>query len=85
MMEPFLVSNYLHSNLLIGFVIIAFESLTKASLAKVVKYFISVGNMILQYNIVIPSLIIIPIVVFILWGPLDLLGLETKIVDFRIV
>lgn len=43
MVESFFVSDYLHSNELVSFIVIALNSLTKTTLTKKLKYFISIA------------------------------------------
>jgi len=85
MLKSFLISDQLYCHILLSFVIEAFDGLTETSLAQELNDFESVSYMILKYNLVVASLIVIAKVIRMEGGALDLLGFNAKVVDLLVV
>lgn len=62
-MEALLVPDDLNRYELTCLVVVTFQSLTETTLAKELKYFISVSQMVLEHNLVVSPVVIIAIVV----------------------
>ena len=85
MLKSFFVSDQLYGHILLSFVVEAFDSLTKTSFAKKFNDFKSVCDMVLNYYLVVSSLIVIAKVIGMKRRTLDLLGFNTKVVDLLVV
>jgi hypothetical protein len=85
MLKSFLVSDQLYCHILLSFVIEAFDGLTETSLAQEFNDFESVSYLILKYNLVVTSLIVVAKVIRMEGGALDLLCFNTKVVDLLVV
>lgn len=84
-LEALLIPNKFNCHDLFGLVIKALESLAKAPLAQELLHFESIRNVVVQHHFVVPSLVIVPVVVGIDWGPLDLLGIQTQEIHLLVV
>ena len=84
MKKLFLVSHDFNSDVLIVLMIKAFQTLSKASGPKFWSNFVSIGNMIFQYYIVVALLISVT-VIFFKQRALNLLCLQTKKINLLIV
>ena len=80
--EFLLVSNYLQSHILFSLMIKAFQSLPKTSFSQRRDHFKSVPYMILQNNVIVSPLIVIPIVKFIPNCRIYFLSVRTYKVNF---
>ena len=63
MVKPLLVSDDFYGHKLVGFVVVAFQSLTKTTFSKRLKNFVSVAKVVFHDNLVITSIIIETLVV----------------------
>ena len=73
MLELLLVANDLDGHDFASLVILALESLSKRALSKEVKDLKAVGNVIAEHDVVIASLVIVPVVELVVLGAFDLL------------
>jgi hypothetical protein len=84
-LKPFLVANNLDSHHLVFFMVKTFKGLPKTATANFVDDFISESQLVFQYNLVIPSVIIITEIMIVLARPLNLRGSEAEKEYFRII
>ena len=61
-METLFVSNYLHSNIFVVLIVKAFQGLAKASFAQEVYHLVSVANMVMHSDLIIPFVIVVAVV-----------------------
>ncbi len=76
-MKSFLVPDNLDSNLLVGLVVTTFKGLSEAALSKEIENLIPVDQMILEHDLVVPSIIIETIIVLKMRRGLNLWGIKS--------
>ena len=83
--ESLFISDYFDGDVGFSFVIETVKSLAKASFAQDTKDFVAVRNMIIDYEIVIPPLIIKPIIELLQGWCLNLLGIQSHKVNLFVI
>ena len=85
MMKALLVADNLHCNELIGLVVIALNSLSERALPQEFLDLISIADVVVKDNLVVPAIIIIPIVMLKGGSPLDLGCIKAEEVDLFVI
>lgn len=69
MLKPLLIPDNLKRNHLLLLMVEAFNSLPKATTAKLVNNFKSIAEVITNHNVIVAAIVVIPIVILFAWGP----------------
>lgn len=82
MLKSFFISNNLNCHIFLSLMIETPQGLSKTSLAQEFKHLVSESDMILQYDLIVSSFIIVSVVILVKRGPFNLLSFSSHEVDF---